>query len=299
MPVGCRTAPARQSRRVWHIEAGAQRRGGLQQPACSSGPSDSLLSGAPPSAPKPASIPLELFYRIFWRQPRPVILRVRLPSSQCLPAALLLQALLCLLALCLATSAEASGYGYYGGHRRLSEFPSSGRHMLSVSANLSLDAPEVAIPPTTWKHPVAAATLLQSAGCHDNQISDCPVRARLPARPSWRAAYAAIPPLATCHLILIPSSSPSPALFKPQYYGGYGGSHRKLFSAYYGYGSGRRLQEASPMVVRPLFGNTFMPAGEIPVPQFLTRQLQGAGRALSSYYVSEAVECQGRMEAGS
>ncbi|KAL4423884.1 hypothetical protein ABPG75_001185 [Micractinium tetrahymenae] len=108
-----------------------------------------------------------------------------------------LKALLCLLALCLASTVEAHGY-YYGSHRRLSEAAGlGGRHLSS-------------------------------------------------------------------------------------YY--YGGSSRKLFSyGYYG-GSQRRLQEFS---VRPLFGNAFMSAqgaADIPVPQFLTRHLQGAGRQLSSYY---------------
>ncbi|KAL4434782.1 hypothetical protein ABPG77_005309 [Micractinium sp. CCAP 211/92] len=108
------------------------------------------------------------------------------------------RALCCLLALCLATSVEASGY--YGGYgsRRLTGLPSAGRHLLS-------------------------------------------------------------------------------------YYGGYGGS-RKLFSYYGGYGDGsRRLMEASAMTVRPLFGG-FMPAADIPVPQFLTRQLLGSSRQLASYY---------------
>ncbi len=39
------------------------------------------------------------------------------------------------------------------------------------------------------------------------------------------------------------------------------------------------------MTVRPLFGG-FMPAADIPVPQFLTRQLLGSSRQLASYYVS-------------
>lgn len=74
---------------------------------------------------------------------------------------------------------------------------------------------------------------------------------------------------------------------------GYYGSHRKLFSyGYGGYGYGsRRLMEASPMTVRPLFG-AFMPAADIPVPQFLTRQLLGTSRQLASYgYVSERQCC--------
>lgn len=72
------------------------------------------------------------------------------------------------------------------------------------------------------------------------------------------------------------------------YYGG----HRKLSTYYYGLGNQhRRLQENAPFSVRPLFGNSFMPAAQggaadVPVPQFLTRQLQGAGRQLTTYYYS-------------
>lgn len=50
------------------------------------------------------------------------------------------------------------------------------------------------------------------------------------------------------------------------------------------------------MTVRPLFGG-FMPAADIPVPQFLTRQLLGSSRQLASYYVSPVLWEIGACEA--
>ena len=78
----------------------------------------------------------------------------------------------------------------------------------------------------------------------------------------------------------------------------YGGSHhRKLFSAssYY-YGGHRRMQESAPFLARPLFADSFMPTArtttpsDIPVPHFLSRQLQTAGRQLTYYYGSRRLQ---------
>lgn len=94
-----------------------------------------------------------------------------------------------------------------------------------------------------------------------------------------------LPPLTS----IAPSSTSLPSFHVQSYY--YGG-HRKLSTYYYGLGNQhRRLQENAPFSVRPLFGNSFMPAAQggaadVPVPQFLTRQLQGAGRQLTTYYYS-------------
>lgn len=72
------------------------------------------------------------------------------------------------------------------------------------------------------------------------------------------------------------------------YYGG----HRRLSAANYYYGSRRLQSVGSPVFVRPLFGNSFMPsahssgAADIPIPHFLSRQLQSTKSKGSYYYGS-------------
>lgn len=85
----------------------------------------------------------------------------------------------------------------------------------------------------------------------------------------------------------------------------YGGHHRRLFSeastGYYYGSSHRRLQGSAAAYVRPLFGNSFVAgaagaaAADIPVPQFLSRQLQSAGRQLTYYYGGSQRRLQGAV----